>query len=389
MDNNTLNSKEFIKYLEKIKKLYESDILTFAEFTRKKGNIINDLKGRDLSEKEEDFMLNISGLYKSNVINDEELNLIKNIVFGDEDDNEPAMLKQIEMATSKQIETDNPQQIEMVSPQQIEINKTHTAATVKEITHNNSNKAKGRYMVPVVIISIFIAIIIIAVIINNKLIENESEQIGKQTKIKSTEQVGNNITSRIIDSDSNVYKTVTIGTQEWMAENLSVSRYRNGDIIPQVQGKSEWSKLTTGAWCYYDNDFKNGNTYGKLYNWYAVNDPRGIAPNGWHIPSDAEWTKLTDYLGGESVAGGKMKATTLWDNPNKGASNECGFTAFPGGYRYYDGRYYFIGRYGLFWSASENGNDNAWDRTLGYGGSGVFRDYGGKGDGLSVSCVRD
>jgi uncharacterized protein (TIGR02145 family) len=101
-----------------------------------------------------------------------------------------------------------------------------------------------------------------------------------------------------------------------MQSNLNVSHYRNGDVIPQVTDPTAWSSLTTGAWCYYNNDTANGTVYGKLYNWYAVNDPRGLSPQGWHVPTDAEWTNLTSCLGGESLAGGKMKATTLWDSPN-------------------------------------------------------------------------
>ena len=109
---------------------------------------------------------------------------------------------------------------------------------------------------------------------------------------------------------------VEIGTQVWMTKNLNGSRYRNGDPIAQVTDLSIWVNLTSGAWCYYANNSSNGVVYGKLYNWYAVNDPRGLAPIGYHIPSDSEWTTLTTFLGGENVAGGKMKAITLWDSPN-------------------------------------------------------------------------
>jgi uncharacterized protein (TIGR02145 family) len=175
----------------------------------------------------------------------------------------------------------------------------------------------------------------------------------------------------------------------WTTENLNVDRYRNGDPIPHVHENYKWSKLTTGAWCYYDNDQAKGKTYGKLYNWYAVNDSRGLAPEGWHVPSDAEWTKLTGYLGGEKEAGGKLKATTLWNSPNTGATNESGFTAFPGGCRNYDGSYYDVGEYGYFWSAAEDVNSYAWPRLLGYDGSGVSRNYYSKRLGFSIRCVRD
>ena len=118
-----------------------------------------------------------------------------------------------------------------------------------------------------------------------------------------------------------------------MAKNLDVALYRNGDIIPQVIDSPQWANLTTGAWCYNNNDSSNNATYVKLYNWYAVNDVRGLAPLGWHIPGTEEWSGLTYFLGGDSLAGGKMKATTLWNSPNTGASNKSGFTGFPGGYR--------------------------------------------------------
>ena len=115
----------------------------------------------------------------------------------------------------------------------------------------------------------------------------------------------------ILFSTSGYAQTVTIGSQVWTSKNLDVATYRNGDVIPQVQDENAWENLTTGAWCYYDNDASNGTKYGKLYNWYAVNDPRGLAPNGYHIPTDAEWTQLSDYLGG-GEAGTKMKSTSGW-----------------------------------------------------------------------------
>jgi uncharacterized protein (TIGR02145 family) len=197
--------------------------------------------------------------------------------------------------------------------------------------------------------------------------------------------------SQVTDIDGNTYKTVIIGTQEWITENLNVEHYGNGDIIPQVQDKVEWSKLKTGAWCYYHNDSKIGENYGKLYNWYAINDNRGLAPEGWHIPSDGEWTILIDYLGGEGVAGGKLKATILWESPNKGATNESGFTAFPGGFRGGKGYFNYIGELGYFWSSSESSNHDAWYRLMFYDDSDVDRSYynGIKGHGFSVRCVRD
>jgi len=130
------------------------------------------------------------------------------------------------------------------------------------------------------------------------------------------------------------YPFITIGTQIWSTKNLDVSTYRNGDPIPQVTDPIQWLNLTTGAWCYYNNDPANGAIYGKLYNGYAVTDSRGLAPQGgWHIPTLTEWNTLSTYLGGDAIAGGKMKetGTTHWNSPNTGATNSSGFTGLPGG----------------------------------------------------------
>lgn len=196
---------------------------------------------------------------------------------------------------------------------------------------------------------------------------------------------------------------VTIGTQIWSSTNLDVTTYRDGTPIPQVTDPTQWLNLTTGAWCYYNNDPANGAIYGKLYNWYAVagihdaaslNDPslrKQLAPQGWHVPSDAEWTTLTTFLGGVSVAGGKMKSTgtSLWLIPNTAATNESGFTGLPGGGRYDNGAFSSIGNNGIWWSSSENGTTNAWTRILYYDtGSATSNPYNKKG-GFSVRCLRD
>ena len=183
---------------------------------------------------------------------------------------------------------------------------------------------------------------------------------------------------------------IVIGTQQWMRENLDVLTYRNGDIIPQVTDPTAWAALTTGAWCYYNNDVANGAIYGKLYNWYAVNDPRGLAPTGWHVPTDDEWTTLSTTLGGDAVAGGKMKVagTTRWTTPNTGATNESGFAGLPGGSRS-SGTFGFVGNYGYWWSSTEASAAYAWIRTLGYSNGGLSRNFGSKKDGFSVRCLRD
>jgi uncharacterized protein (TIGR02145 family) len=176
-----------------------------------------------------------------------------------------------------------------------------------------------------------------------------------------------------------------------MKKNLDVDHYSNGEPIPEVKDPTEWSNLKTGAWCYYNNDPANGAIYGKLYNRYAVNDPRGLAPKGWHIPSEAEWTELENYLGGKDVAGGKLKetGTAHWQNPNTGATNESGFSALPGGWRNYNGAFGSVGYYGLWWSSTESDATDAWYRGMGCSYAAIGRGDDGKGSGFSVRCLRD
>ena len=185
-----------------------------------------------------------------------------------------------------------------------------------------------------------------------------------------------------------------IGNQIWTTKNLDVATYRNGDAIPQVQDAAAWNILTTGAWCYYENNSANGTTYGKLYNWYAVNDSRGLAPTGYHIPTSAEWSTLTTYLGGMQIAGGKMKesGTSHWISPNTDATNSSGFTGLPGGYRNESsGIFGGIGTIGWWWTSGGVGNNKAWDVKLrndegevsGYGNGAPIR------FGMSVRCIKD
>jgi len=196
------------------------------------------------------------------------------------------------------------------------------------------------------------------------------------------------------DQDGNVYKTVAIGTQTWMAENLRTTKYNDGTAIPNVTSASEWEGLTTGAYCNYNNTTSNDTiaTYGRLYNWYAVNTGK-LCPTGWHVPTDAEWSTLTNYLGGEDAAGGKLKetGTTHWLSPNTGATNETGFTALPGGIHDRLGSFYHVGYYGYWWSATENGVASAWVRDMEYNNSirSIRRGYNYKEVGYSVRCVRD
>jgi uncharacterized protein (TIGR02145 family) len=199
----------------------------------------------------------------------------------------------------------------------------------------------------------------------------------------------------ITDSEGNSYKTVTIGTQTWMAENLKTSKYSDGTTIPNITENTQWSQLTTGAWCYFNNDQKFNSKYGKLYNWYAVspttNGSKNICPTGWHVPTDAEWTVLTNYLGGEFVAGGKLKEvdTTSWYSPNTESTNMSLFTGLPGGTRYGSGNYVGIGYYGSWWSSTESNTANAWFRYLSNYLGNAFRDNSNKAYGFSVRCLRD
>ena len=197
----------------------------------------------------------------------------------------------------------------------------------------------------------------------------------------------------IKDVDGNIYKTVTIGTQTWMAENLKASKYNDGTTIPNVKDSLEWSKLTTGAWCYYNNDEKNNAKYGKLYNWYAVsktsNGNKNVCPTGWHVPTDAEWEVLSDYLGGN--AGGKLKEvdTINWNSPNKQATNMSLFSALPGGYRDSIGYDYDSSLFGYWWSSTESSARGAWFRLLYFYLNQVNRFSFTKDFGLSVRCIKD
>lgn len=201
-------------------------------------------------------------------------------------------------------------------------------------------------------------------------------------------------TTTPVTYDGFTYNTTLIGTQTWMVENLRTTHYRNGDIIPNVTNNAAWAALTSGAQCTYNNTISvdSINRFGRLYNFYAVTDIRNIAPVGWHIPTDVEWNTLKNYLGGSAVAAGKLKETGTfnWFSPNTGATNETGFTALPGGYRYYnDGTFKSIGKDGCLWSSSEDTVIGPYIWYLYSYGSDLRSDYSNKSDGYSVRCVRD
>jgi uncharacterized protein (TIGR02145 family) len=202
---------------------------------------------------------------------------------------------------------------------------------------------------------------------------------------------GNNATNQPSTANDSPSNEVTIGNQIWMTKNLNVDKFRNGEPIPEAKTEGEWkaySDAGEAAWCYYDNDSANGEKYGKLYNRYAVNDPRGLAPVGYHISTDEEWTILTDHLGGESKAGARMKSKNGWyDNGN--GTNSSGFSGLPGGYRYPNGTFSSIGYFGIWLSSTEDFPGFSWFRFLGYEDGIVRRTNVGQAEGFSVRCLKD
>jgi len=196
----------------------------------------------------------------------------------------------------------------------------------------------------------------------------------------------------VTDIDENVYRTVTIGKQVWMAENLKVTHYRDGTPIPNVDDDEEWSLLTKGAYCLYQNNpstYKE--TYGALYNFYSVNDIRGLSPEGWHVPTAAEWRELINYLGGNDVAGGKMKdiGSSLWKLPNIGASNKSGFSGLPAGGHGRLGSASDVGYYATWWSSTSYDSIYAWHWGLYPDKNNIRFNPGHKASGFSVRCIRD
>lgn len=199
--------------------------------------------------------------------------------------------------------------------------------------------------------------------------------------------------SILADVDGNIYTSVTIGTQVWMVENLKTTKYNDGTVIPNVINNTDWISLTTGAYCDNDNNPSNSTTYGRLYNWYvaASTNLKNACPTGWHVPSNEEWTTLMTNLGGQSVAGGKLKekGTTHWDSPNTGATNETGFTALPGGFRGLSGKFQPPLRYCVGWLASEYDFTQAWGYFLTYDANSVSHWYSYKSNGRSIRCLKD
>jgi uncharacterized protein (TIGR02145 family) len=214
---------------------------------------------------------------------------------------------------------------------------------------------------------------------------------GKKKSVDSNTMIGMNLKGIVKDIDGNVYPTVTIGKQVWMAENLKTTKYNDGTSIPLVTEKLAWEALKKPAYCWFNNDSSNISIYGTLYNWYTVKTNK-LCPIGWHVPTAKEWVILITYLGGKKVAGGKLKeeGLTHWQSPNKGASNETDFTALPGGERRKDGTFCRIGYDGYWWSSTEQDTSTANYRCLltifskvGFG----VRSF--KQNGFSVRCLKD
>jgi len=197
----------------------------------------------------------------------------------------------------------------------------------------------------------------------------------------------------VTDIDGNVYNTVTIGSQVWMVENLKTTKFSNGDLIGTTTpiDKNISGETTPKYQWAYDGNEGNAATYGRLYTWFAITDNRNVCPTGWHVPGDDEWTSLADYLGGQNIAGGKLKdsGTTHWKTPNTDATNLSGFTALPGGFRGSEGIFYELGEWGNWWSSTSNDEIQAWLRWLYYEDGILGRGFYGKQHAMSVRCIKD
>ncbi|MBN1929212.1 MAG: fibrobacter succinogenes major paralogous domain-containing protein [Chlorobiaceae bacterium] len=194
----------------------------------------------------------------------------------------------------------------------------------------------------------------------------------------------------VTDIDGNRYSTIEIGGKVWMTSNLKTTRYRNGDPIPEVADAAEWPRLETGARCSYGNNAENGKTFGFLYNWFAVNDPRGLAPEGWHVATDAEWQALADAVGGAEQAGKVLKSSEKWEGSTGDASKSSGFDALPSGARRNaDGEFLMLGKFARFWTSTPANGDKALGRALSFYDNTLRGGEVGPKNGFAVRCVKD
>jgi len=231
-------------------------------------------------------------------------------------------------------------------------------------------------------------------LIDGTIVSNDTPECWYvTTETANTPDVGTISTIWSTSGECTSCNTIQINCdQTWTNRNLDVTTYRNGDEIPQVTNPTQWSNLTTGAWCYYGNLTTNGPIYGKMYNWYAVNDPRGIAPEGWHIPTDAEWTILETCLGGQSVAGGKLRetGTTHWQTPNAGATNSSGLTLLPGGNRTgANGGFNSDGQNSIWWTSTEVNSTTVYSRFTYFGDTFSRTDIIDKRAGAYIRIIKD
>ena len=232
---------------------------------------------------------------------------------------------------------------------------------------------------------------------NDSIFQSKTTELNSDNKTTNKKTISSRIQNinqaTVTDIDGNIYHTINIGTQTWMIENLRVTKFRNGDLIPKVTDNIIWAGLSTPGYCWYNNDISNKTIYGAMYNWFTVADNRNITPIGWHVPTDNDFTLLTDFLNGESQAGGKMKeaGTINWNSPNSGATNESGFTGLPGGLRdYSNGSFRNMGSNGYFWTSLQSDNQRAWDRELFSNQVNCFRYFfDSKLYGFSIRCVKD
>jgi uncharacterized protein (TIGR02145 family) len=264
-------------------------------------------------------------------------------------------------------------------------------------------------------------VVMTIVIITSACGDKTPPKIVKEPKTQDIIVIGDKTPPKIV-KEPKTQDIIVIGNQTWRAKNLDVTTFLNGDAIPEAKTDEEWKEAgenKQAAWCYYDNDPKNGVKYGKLYNWYAVNDARGLAPLGWHVSTDQEWTVLSYFLGGNDVAGKKMKNSSGWygygckkcnggsteiknicsackgtqsnsSEPFSGnGTNSSGFSSLPGGARLYNGNFRFVGIFGFWWSASEYDWTDAWSRESYCTDSYLYRNSCNESDGLSVRCVKN
>jgi uncharacterized protein (TIGR02145 family) len=227
-------------------------------------------------------------------------------------------------------------------------------------------------------------------------VSSEGVAYGNEVSF-TTPSTGTYLNSSIVnDTEGNAYSTIQLGNQVWMQENLKATRFRNGDPIPLITSTNEWINLFSPGISYFNNDPLNVATYGVLYNWYTVNDPRGICPTGWHVPSNAEWLELSNYLGASTVTGGLLKTTgTLsdslgfWNAPNTGATNRSGFSAQPAGSRSFTGSFIDLSSKSLWWTTTEDVNIGSLHWYILNNSAVFFNDRESKRAGLSVRCVKD